>query len=79
MSFRELDTVVLTHDVPAHDLRAGDVGAIVLAHAGAFDVEFVRVAGKTQALVRLGPSDLRAVQDDDVLSVRSAGPGSGLG
>jgi hypothetical protein len=29
MRFKELDTVVLTHDVPEHGLKEGDIGAIV--------------------------------------------------
>ncbi|MBI2163747.1 MAG: DUF4926 domain-containing protein [candidate division NC10 bacterium] len=27
---RELDTVVLTHDIPEHGLKRGDVGAVVV-------------------------------------------------
>ncbi len=30
--FKELDSVVLTEDVPAHGLKRGDVGTIVLLH-----------------------------------------------
>ncbi|MEX1113471.1 MAG: DUF4926 domain-containing protein [Patescibacteria group bacterium] len=29
MTFRELDTAVLDRDLPEHDLRRGDLGAIV--------------------------------------------------
>lgn len=40
MMFRELDTVVLERDLPEHDLRRGDLGAIVHRHgADAFLVE----------------------------------------
>ena len=28
---KELDTVVLNADIPAHDLKRGDFGAVVLA------------------------------------------------
>jgi hypothetical protein len=38
-------------------------------------VEFVRASGRTQALVRLSPTDVRAVQDEDVPAVR---PGGGV-
>jgi len=33
-------------------------------------VEFVAASGRTQALVTLGPADVRAVADDDLVSVR---------
>ena len=36
----------------------------------AFMVEFVAASGRTQALVTLGPADVRAVADDDLVSVR---------
>lgn len=40
---RELETVVLLHDVLPHDLKSGDVGAVVHRYddAKAFQVEFV--------------------------------------
>ncbi|HSC70447.1 MAG TPA: DUF4926 domain-containing protein [Candidatus Methylomirabilis sp.] len=71
-TFRELDTVVLAHDLPDAGLRAGDLGAIVHVHAtpGRFEVEFVTASGKTKALLTLAATDLRAVSDDDLLAVR---------
>jgi len=78
MAYRELDPVVLTRDVPEHGLRAGDLGAVVQVHApDAFEVEFVRVSGQTQALVTLRSADLRSVQEQDLVSVRSVGPSRG--
>jgi hypothetical protein len=40
---RELETVVLLHDVPPHRLKSGDVGAVVHRYGDgtAFEVEFV--------------------------------------
>ena len=40
---RELDAVVLTHDIPEHGLKKGDVGAVVHCYAdgAAWEVEFV--------------------------------------
>jgi len=71
MSFKTLDTVVLTHDLPAQGLRAGDLGAIVYVHSPAhFEVEFVRASGRTQALLTLAETDLRLVADADLLAVR---------
>lgn len=72
MSFRELDTVVLDKDLPAHGLRRGDLGAVVEVYEpDAVEVEFVTASGKTQALVTLNVCDIRPVADDDLVSVRS--------
>jgi hypothetical protein len=72
-SYRELDTVVLTHDVPQSGLRTGDLGAVVHVHAPeAFEVEFVTASGRTQAVLTLTPADLRPVSDNDLLAVRPA-------
>ena len=51
---RELETLVLLHDVPEHDLKSGDVGAVVHRNgdANALGVEFV-----TKALVVLTLSE----------------------
>jgi hypothetical protein len=69
--FKVLDTVVLVHDLPASGLRSGDLGAIVEVYGpNAFEVEFVVASGRTQALVTLAASDLRHVNDDDLVSVR---------
>jgi hypothetical protein len=67
-----LDTVALTHDIPAAGLRRGDLGAIVEVHAPeGLEVEFVAASGRTQALLTLGPADVRPVGDHDLISVRS--------
>ncbi len=71
MTLRPLDVVVLTHDIPAHGLRTGDLGAVVEVYApDAVGVEFVAASGRTQALVTLRPADLREVADDDLVAVR---------
>jgi hypothetical protein len=73
--FRELDTVVLTRDVPEAGLRAGDLGAVVQVYGPeAVEVEFATASGRTQALQTLGPGDVRPVRDDDLLAVRPAPP-----
>jgi hypothetical protein len=72
MSYRLLDTVVLVHDLPAQGLRRGDLGAVVEVYDdGAIEVEFVRASGKTQALVTLRAADVRAIDDGDLIAVRS--------
>lgn len=74
MTLHPLDVVVLTHDLPAHGLRAGDLGAVVEVYSpDAVGVEFVAASGRTQALVTLHPADLREVADNDLVSVRPVG------
>ena len=73
--FRELETVVLTRDLPEHGLERGDLGAVVALYAAdALEVEFVTAAGQTQALVTLSASDVRPVRNDDLLAVRPVRP-----
>lgn len=71
-SFKQLDTVVLTRDLPDDGLREGDLGAIVEVYSPeSFEVEFVAASGRTQALLELTVNDLRPVADDDLVAVRS--------
>lgn len=73
MTLHPLDVVVLTHDLPAHGLRAGDLGAVVDVYTpDAIAVEFVAASGRTRALVTLHPRDVRDVRDDDLVTVRPA-------
>jgi hypothetical protein len=77
MNFKELDTVVLDCDVPEHGLRRGDLGAVVQVYQpDAIEVEFVTASGRTQALVTLNSRDVRAVGDEDLISVRSLSRGA---
>ena len=70
--FKLLETVVLTRDIPASGLHRGDLGAIVELHSpDAVEVEFVAASGRTQALLTLSASDVRAVGDQDLIAVRS--------
>lgn len=70
--FKELQTVVLTHDIKVHDLREGDMGAVVNVYGNGevAEVEFVTATGKTIALVTLNSDDVRSVESNDVLHVR---------
>ena len=69
---KELDSVVLKHDLPDADLKAGDLGAVVQLYEGAdaYEVEFVRADGRTVAVVTLTPADVRPMLDDEILHVR---------
>jgi hypothetical protein len=69
---RELDTVVLTHDIAEHDLLKGDIGAVVHCYknGAAFEVEFVTTDGKTIALLMLNRKDIRPIAGRELLHVR---------
>lgn len=69
---RELDTVVLTHDINKDGLKRGDVGAVVHCYrdGSAFEVEFVTAEGRTIALLTLNQTDIRPTSGRDVLHVR---------
>jgi hypothetical protein len=70
--YKLLDTVVLDRDLAEHGLRSGDLGAVVFVHEpDGLEVEFVTASGKTQALVTLNVNDVRPVQDNDLVAVRS--------
>lgn len=69
---QELDTVVLTRDVPESGLVAGDVGAVVHAYDSnrAFEVEFVSAEGTTIAVLTLSGIDIRPIESKEILHVR---------
>ena len=70
MKFDELDTVVLTTDLPEHGLRQGDLGAVVHVYEpDGLEVEFVTASGRTEALVFLKVADVRPVVENDLVAV----------
>ena len=72
MTYRELDIVVLEKDLPANGLKRGDLGTVVeIYEPDGVEVEFVTASGRTEALVTLNVADIRAVGDDDLVSVRA--------
>lgn len=74
MKFKTLDTVVLNRNFPRFGLRRGDLGAVVEVYEpDGLEVEFVTASGRTEALVTLKDSDVRAVQDSDLIAVRPFG------
>jgi hypothetical protein len=71
MMYRDLDTVVVTKDLPELGLRRGDVGAVVQVYSrDALEVEFVTAIGATLAVVTLGADSVRHVGRKDLLAVR---------
>jgi hypothetical protein len=71
MKYKKLECVVLSHDIPEHGLRAGDLGTVVEIYPeGGVEVEFVRGSGFTQALLTLGVQDVRKIDPHDLLATR---------
>jgi len=70
---KELDSVVLAVDVPAHRLKAGDVGTIVHAHGGGkgYEVEFVALDGETVAVVTLTTAEFRPIGRREIAHARA--------
>ena len=70
----ESDTVVLRRALPEFGLVEGDVGAVVHVHSTeAVEVEFVTGEGTTLAVVTLPVDDLRPIDADELLHVRTVG------
>jgi hypothetical protein len=69
---QELDTVILTRDIPAERLRKGDLGAVVFVHqdGAAYEVEFVTLDGRTLALVTLPADAVRAATGREIPHAR---------
>jgi hypothetical protein len=69
---KELDTVVLTRDLPQHKLRKGDLGAVVLVHKDgtAYEVEFATLGGDTLAVLTLPADAVRAATARDIPHAR---------
>lgn len=73
---KELDLVVLTHDIENHALKAGDVGAVVHCYDDnlGYEVEFVTAEGKTIAVLTLTAADIRPISHAEILHVRKVSP-----
>ena len=68
----ELDSVVLTVDLPEHGLKSGDIGTVVLVHRdeAGYEVEFVTLDGETVAVVSVLASQVRPVGPKEIAHVR---------
>lgn len=69
----ELDSVILTCDLPEHSLNSGDIGTVVLVHRDnkGYEVEFVSLDGETIAVVTLFPNQVRSVKAGEIAHARS--------
>jgi len=67
----ELQSVVLTADLPEYGLQRGDVGTVVLVHGDAgYEVEFVTLDGETLAVVALSDSQVRPISHKEIAHAR---------
>jgi hypothetical protein len=57
---KELDSVVLTTDLPEHGLAKDDIGT----------VEFMTLAGKTIAVITLLANQIRQIAKDEIAHAR---------
>lgn len=69
---KELDPVVLTEALPEQGLQSGDVGWVVMVHAGGagYEIEFVTLSGATISVVTVPSSAVRAVQEREIAHAR---------
>ncbi len=68
----ELDSIVLTVDLPEHGLRKGDIGTVVLMHGRVgFEVEFMALDGETIAVVSLKAEQVRPVREKEIANARA--------
>jgi hypothetical protein len=76
MALEMFQRAILTVDLPAEGLRAGDVGTVVDQHivpgvaVTGYSVEFFDMTGRTVAVVTVPASSLREPTPQDVPSVR---------
>jgi len=69
---KELDSIVLTVDLPEHRLRKGDVGTVVLLHGNeGYEVEFMTLGGETLAVVSLSKDQVRSIGSREVAQARA--------
>ncbi len=69
---QEHDCIVLTQDLSAAGLRAGDVGTVVHVHGdyAGYEVEFTTLTGRTVAVTTVLPPQMRPVSARDLTHVR---------
>jgi hypothetical protein len=72
---KELDLVVLRNSIPEQNLKAGDVGTVVLVHkeGQAFEVEFLAMNGETVAIATVNSSQVRPALKKEITNPRLMG------
>jgi hypothetical protein len=69
---KEHDRVVLTTDLPQYQLKAGDIGVVVMIHGEreGYELEIFGADGHTLDVITVEASQVRPVNRGDVLHVR---------
>ena len=70
---KELDSIVLTEDIPELKLTKGDIGTVVLIHNNGegYEVEFLTLGGNTIAVATLFPQQIRMIRDMEIANARA--------
>jgi ATP-dependent exoDNAse (exonuclease V) alpha subunit len=70
---QELDSIILTTDLPEYGLKQGDIGTVVLTHRGGegYEVEFVTLDGETVAVVSLHAPQVRPIGHGEIAHART--------
>jgi len=70
---KELESVVLTTNLPEHGLKKGDIGTVVLVHRDGkgYEVEFVTLDGETVAVISLLSSQIRPIGHREIAHARA--------
>lgn len=76
MTFPMFEDIIVTTDVPSHDIQAGDVGTVIEHHVvegkeDGYSVEFFDMTGKTVTAVTVPAGHLRQPTSTDRPSARS--------
>ena len=77
MTYELFTRIALKEDIPAHNLRKGDVATIVEYHHGVpeqepgYSLEVFNAIGETVAVVTVRESQIEALSADEVLHVRA--------
>ncbi|MCL4872426.1 MAG: DUF4926 domain-containing protein [Anaerolineae bacterium] len=72
-----LDVVVLTKDIPKHNLFRGEIGAVVECYPDdGYEVEFVSLDGYTYALVALRGNQLIPLRQKSQRTAKTTVPAS---
>ena len=69
---KEHERAVLTVDIPQYQLKAGDVGVVVMVHGdhAGYELELFSADGHTLDVVTVQSSQVRPVNPRDILHVR---------
>ena len=75
---KQFERIVLTTDLPQSDLKAGDMGVVVMIHGDneAYELEIFSADGHTLDVVTVEAHQVRPVSRRDVMHVRALPEGA---